>query len=789
MNTITKRWIVLGLVLFGAFFILGFFGREVYRQAPPIPERVETQDGVVLMTKDDILTGQQVWQRMGGMQIGTIWGHGAYQAPDWSADWLHREAIALLDLYAREEYGRPLTELSGEQQAGLKERLRTEMRANTYNPATGTVTVSNARATAMAATAGHYRALFGDDPALTKLRDSYALQDNAVPDAARRAQLADFFFWTAWSCTTVRPGTAVTYTNNWPHEPLVGNAPTSANVIWSILSILLLIAGIGALVWYKSFTEKREDLPEPPATDPLDGFALTPSMKAVAKYAVTVVALFVLQSLLGGLTAHYTIEGNGFYGIPLVKYIPYVVSRTWHIQLALFWIATAFLAAGLFLAPAVGGREPRFQRLGVNILFGALVLVVLGSLAGEWASVMGYFGLDSGFWFGHQGYEYVDLGRAWQIALFTGLVLWLVLMLRGLWPALMRRDQMRQIVLLFAGSGAAIGLFYASGFFYGSRTHLSVMEYWRWWVVHLWVEGFMEVFATAVMAFLFTKLGLVRASSAISAALFSTAIFLVGGIPGTFHHLYFSGTPVSIMAIGATFSALEVVPLALIGFEAWETYKTSRRAAWMAKYRWPIRFFLGVAFWNLVGAGLFGFLINPPISLYYLQGLNTTPVHGHAALFGVYGLLALGLVLVVLRRLNPVAAWKEGALRLAFWSLNVGLGLMIALSLLPIGLAQAAASIDTGLWYARSADFLQQPVFVYLRWARLVGDAIFLVGVFALAWFVAGLIFGWSYERQGQKFFLTVPAASPESAGYAASRLARATDTAPALDTGNTLLR
>ena len=201
------------------------------------------------------------------------------------------------------------------------------------------------------------------------------------------------------------------------------------------------------------------------------------------------------------------------------------------------------------------------------------------------------------------------------------------------------------------------------------------------------------------------------------------------------------------MAIGSTFSALEVVPLALIGFEAWDTYKMSDRADWMQKYRWPIHFFLGVAFWNFVGAGLFGFMINPPISLYYLQGLNTTAVHGHAALFGVYGLLALGLVLVILRRLRPHEVWKETTLKLSFWSLNLGLGLMIGLSLLPIGLAQAIASIDTGLWYARSADFLQQPFMENLRWARFVGDTIFLFGVGALVWFVAGLKFGWSYEK------------------------------------------
>lgn len=748
MHGTKKLWIALGVVLVGTFTILGLFGREVYRQAPPIPERVVTESGVELMSKDQILRGQRVWQSMGGQQVGSIWGHGAYQAHDWSADWLHREAVTLLDLYAAAQFEAPFESLDSEQKAALLERLRQEMRTNRYDAESGTLTVSDTRAQAMAATAAHYQALFSDDPALASLRESYAVQDDALPKADERRDMTSFFFWTSWACTTQRPGLAVTYTNNWPHETLVDNHPTSANLIWSFISIVLLIAGIGALVWYKSFREKHEDPPEPASEDPFTKLELTPSMRAVLKYVAVVLALFVLQVLTGALTAHFTVEGNAFFGFPIAKYLPYAVTRTWHVQIAVFWIATAFLAAGLFLAPAVGGREPKYQRLGVNVLFGALVVVVFGSLAGEWLSVMRHLGLDAGFWFGHQGYEYVELGRVWQIGLFIGLMLWLVLMLRGFWPALKRRDSARQLVILFAGSSAAIGLFYGVGFFYGAQTHLSVMEYWRWWVVHLWVEGFMEVFATAAMAFIFSRLGLVRARTATRAVLLSTAIFLLGGIPGTFHHLYFSGTPVSIMAIGASFSALEVVPLALIGFEAWSTYKMSKGAKWMTTYRWPVRFFLGVAFWNLVGAGIFGFLINPPIALYYMQGLNTTPVHAHTALFGVYGLLALGLSLLVVRRLLPVGEWKDGALRLAFWGMNGGLALMVLVSLLPIGLAQTAASIDQGLWYARSAEFLQQPIIENLRWLRMIGDTVFLGGVGSLVWFAVGLKTGWSLEKK-----------------------------------------
>jgi nitric oxide reductase subunit B len=751
-----RLWIFLAVTVGATFFLLGFFGREVYRQAPPVPDAVVTSDGQLLLSKDDILTGQQVYQSIGGQQVGTVWGHGAYVAPDWSADQLHREITGLLDLWAQREAQKPYAQLAGEHQAALRERVTRTMRTNTWDAATGRVIVSADRALVMAQVASHYDAVFGGgtDPVVSKLRDAYALQDHAIPDAKRRTQLTAFFWWTSWSCGTERLGSTITYTNNWPHEPLIGNVPSTANLLWSLISVVVLIAAIGGLVYWQAYHQEDERLVTP-ALDPLDGVTVTASMKVTIAYGVAVIALFLAQIGFGIVTAHYGVEGRGFYGFNLSEWLPYAVTRTWHIQLGIFWVATAFLAAGLFLAPVVGGREPRFQAAGVWFLLVALVVIVVGSLAGEWASIMQRMGLDAGFWFGHQGYEYIDLGRFWQLFLIVGLVLWLGLMLRGLWPALTARvaagdvegGNRKQLLILFVGSSVAIALFYGAGLNYSARTHLSVMEYWRWWVVHLWVEGFFEVFATVAISFIFSRLGLVSAKSAARAVLFATAIFLLGGIPGTFHHLYFSGTPVAIMAIGSVFSALEVVPLVLIGHEAWKNRQLGLAAPWAATYRWPIACFLAVAFWNLVGAGVFGFLINPPIALYYLQGLNTTPVHGHTALFGVYGMLSIGMVLFIFRRMTVGKVWKDGPLKFAFWSLNIGLGLMIVLSLLPVGIWQAHESIEHGLWSARSAEFMQQDTMQTLRWLRAIGDTIFAIGGAALAWFALGLWTGWSIRK------------------------------------------
>jgi nitric oxide reductase subunit B len=744
-----KLWIGLALVVLVSFAVLGYYGVEIYAQAPPVPDRVQTVHGEMLFSGQDIRDGQNVWQTTGGQELGTVWGHGAYVAPDWSADFLHRQAVWLLDHWAQVSFGTAFARLDPEKQAVLKARLVGELRCNTFDNKTKVLTLSQDRTDAVRAVFSHYTGLFGADPKLENLRNAYAIPTNTIRDPDRLRKLNAFFFWASWACCTDRPDSNITYTSNWPPEELVDNRPTGQIVVWSVISFVLLLAGIGTLAWYFA-AQRRQVIDEQsvPDVDPLLGLTATPSMKATAKYFWTAGALFVCQVGLGAITAHYGVEGGGFYGFPLGNWLPYAVTRTWHTQLAIFWIATTWLATGLFMAPAVSGSEPRFQRAGVNFLYVCLLIIVAGSMVGQWLGVEQKLGLEANFWFGHQGYEYVDLGRFWQLFLCVGLFLWLFLMTRALLPALKAPTENRHLLSLFLISSLAIALFYGAGLMWGRQTNLAVAEYWRWWVVHLWVEGFFEVFATVVIAFLFTRMGLLRISTATASVLFSTIIFLTGGIIGTFHHLYFTGTPMTVLALGATFSALEVVPLVLIGFEGWENLTLSQAKAWVSAYKWPIYFFVAVAFWNFVGAGLFGFLINAPIALYYMQGLNTTPVHGHTALFGVYGMLGIGLMLFCLKGLATDRVWKNGVISYAFWTINSGLVLMVLLSLLPVGLMQTWASVEHGMWYARSADFLQTSGMNTLRWLRVIGDSIFATGVFALGWFVLGLKTGWSLEAR-----------------------------------------
>ncbi|MHB8889032.1 MAG: nitric-oxide reductase large subunit [Acidobacteriaceae bacterium] len=739
-----RHWIALAIVIIGSFAVLGGVGHKMISEAPPLPN-VETTNGTLLFTGSAITDGQGVWQSIGGQEIGTVWGHGAYVAPDWTADWLHRECEILLNLWAQREGAANFAALSLDQQAVLKARLIREMRRNTYDPAANRVIVSDDVATAFNQLAAYYANVFSAG------RKDYAIPPGALTDSVKQRKMAAFFWWTAWAAHTNRPGSTITYTNNWPHEPLVANQPASSAILWSILSFVFLLAGIGGLVWWYASQEKTDFHPAFPDKDPFLSLKATPSQRATMKYFFVVVLLWGVQIAMGILTAHYGVEGGGFYGIPLDKFLPYAVTRTWHLQLAIFWIATSWLATGLYVGPAVSGHEPKGQRFGVNALFIAVVLVVGGSLTGEWFGIEQKLG-NLWFWFGSQGYEYVDLGRFWQILLFVGLLLWLFLMVRSLRPALTRSSESQPLMVLFLISSIAIPLFYAAGLMYGQRSNLVTAEYWRWWVVHLWVEGFFEVFATVVIAFLFTRLNLLEIRSTTRAVLFSTTIFLSGGIIGTFHHLYFAGSSPAVIALGAVFSALEVVPLTLVGYEAWENIRLARgnsKAPWVSNYKWPIYFFVAVAFWNMVGAGLFGFLINPPVALYYMQGLNLTPVHGHTALFGVYGMLGLGLTLFCLRAIRPGVPWKDRPLKLAFWLINTGLTCMVVFSMLPIGILQAIASIQTGTWYARSAEFLQTPTMQTLRWMRVPGDVLFSAGAAILGLFVIGLLTGHSYQKPG----------------------------------------
>ncbi len=755
----------LAIVLFvivAGFTVLLFGGARIDEYKPPIPARVVDAGGQVVFTHDDVIDGQKYYLARGGQNIGSIWGHGAMLGPDWSADALHRTALIAAGLHAGKSpkeavrfTDADLEALEAGERGRVEAKVREELKQNRYDAATDTLTLSPAQSVAVAELARVYTALWQQGS------DEISLPANMVDGPVNGRKLSAFFFWTSWAAGTNRPDADFSYTANWPFDRLAGNGPLGSSLIWSIVSVVLLLLGIGAALYY--YLRNRDHDPAPLALTPLAQPTPTPSQRATLPYFLIALVLFVLQIGLGSLTAHFQVEGNKLFGLDISGVMPYAASRTWHLQLAVFWIATCWLATGLFIGPAVSGHEPKGQKTWTLVLFGALVVVVVGSLVGTLLSVLGRFGGD-GFLWGHQGYEYIELGRVWQVGLIVGMLLWLALVYRAIKPTLKAENDKGGLTHLLLYASVSIPLFYSMGLFYTSGTHISNADYWRWWVVHLWVENFFEVFATVALAFVLARIGAVRQANATRAVYFSIAMYLGSGIIGTFHHLYFTGTPLFITALGATFSALEIVPLTLLGFEVHENLKLARVENGTSPYRWPLYFFVAVAFWNLVGAGVFGFLINPPIVLYYVQGLNTTPIHSHGALFGVYGFLAIALMLFSVRHIVRKEAWNDKLLKYAFWGLNGGLAGMMALSLIPAGFYQFVEAMKHGTWWARSPAVMNSEFMQTVTWLRMFPDLVFAAGALSLVAFLVLAIWKDYALRRAGGAVVELPAAEPGAA-------------------------
>ncbi|HET6419144.1 MAG TPA: cbb3-type cytochrome c oxidase subunit I [Geobacteraceae bacterium] len=713
------------LVLVIGFSILIWIAVRAYSDAPPIPERVVNSKGETVFTSADILAGQQVFLKYGLMENGTVWGHGAYVGPDFSAEYLHTLTLDAKEMKARSVYRLGTGDLTPIETETVNAEVRRLLKDNRYSPETGTLLYTAEEIASFNGQIGKWAAYFSN-PALNG-----GLMVGLIKSPAEIRQLTVFFAWAAWASAANRPGKSYSYTNNFPYDPAAGNMPGSASILWSTLSLITLLGGIAAVLFafgkfnYLGWKGKEGHVRPfvPPGTS-------TISQRATIKFFVIVAVLFLAQVLVGGATAHYRADPSSFFGLDLAGYFPGNIFRTWHLQLAVFWVATAYVAGGLFLAGSLGGKEPKGQARGINLLFWALVIVVFGSLLGEMFGVYQKLG-KLWFWFGHQGWEYLDLGRAWQILLALDLVFWLFLLFREIAPV--RSDPERwEISSLFLFAAAAIPLFYLPAMFFGSASNFSVVDNWRFWIIHLWVEGFFELFATVLVAVIFFQLGLITRLTASRVVYLDAILYLGSGIVGTGHHWYWTGQSTVTMALAAMFSAMEVVPLTLLTLDAWDFIKVTRAQCEMCDkkmavaHKWTFYFLIAVGFWNFVGAGVFGFLINLPIVSYFEVGTLFTPNHGHAAMMGVFGMLALALMVFAMRQVSTDEQWikTEKYVRVSFWGLNAGLALMVATNLFPGGVLQFADVLNNGYWHARGADFLNS--IRIIEWLRMPADVIFI---------------------------------------------------------------
>jgi nitric oxide reductase subunit B len=685
------------------------------------------------MSAADIVAGKAGFQKADLMDYGSIYGMGSYFGEDYTAANLVRLAVLTEANLAKARFGKVWTELTADEQASIKSAMQAELQGiDLTKPVTA---VPKALADAIPTLRTEIiKALLNHDYA-KGWTQAYSLDEKSA------AETADFLIYSSLTTVARRPGTMASWTQNWPFEPLVGNAPTTSTFEWTWISFCFVFFAFGAVMFiYQRYLNDPDRAPMDPV---LSGFRrLTPSQRRVGKYFLVVAALLLLQILAGSIMAHYYSERTDFYGIPVDRFLPFNFLRDIHIQSAIVWIGLAWIGAALFLAPAISGAEPKSQAFFVDVLFWVTLLIVAGAVAGNYLGIMGY--IEKGwFWFGNQGLSYIQLGRAWQIGFFAGLVIWSLLVLRAMWPTraqllvATRQFWSGRIRLehLFWASTVNIAALYVFGMIplTGIEKSFTISDFWRWWVVHLWVEQSFEFFAAAVSAYLLMGVGLVSRSLAERAVYLELILVFLGGVLGTGHHLYWAGEPGLWVPLGTMFSFVEVLPLVLLIIEANHNYQLIK-ADRDFQYRLAYIYVIGSAFWNFVGAGVFGGgTLNAPLVNYYEHGTFLTLNHAHTSLFGAFGLLGIGLIYFCLRYIaadqhsfgERVGVW-------AFWLYNAGLVLWIVFNFFPIGWPQLAAVYEHGLAYARSQQFYDTTLF--WQWMRMPGDVVFALGALLMAW-------------------------------------------------------
>ncbi|MDQ6645647.1 MAG: cbb3-type cytochrome c oxidase subunit I [Pseudomonadota bacterium] len=714
--------------------VVGFAGliaitTLAYHNAPPIPAQVVDAQGANLFSGEDISHGQAVFLKYGLMDNGSIWGHGAYLGPDYSAEALHRIGEDTAAAIAVAKYGKPMVALDAQQQAGVHAETAVALKTNRYDADTGVLQLTSSEAVAYRQQVNYWTNYFKDPTR------NGGLKPDLISDPVELHQFTAFVTWAAWASVANRPGMNASYTNNFPYDPSVGNVATPNALLWSALSLLVLLAGIATVLLafgkfdYLGWISRGHNV-----QPKLMAGKTSAGQRALMKFFVVVALLFLMQALVGGGVAHYRADPGSFYGFQLESIFPSNLLRAWHLQTAIFWIATAYVAAALFLGRSLRADEPRWLAGWIHVLFAAFVVVIGGSLLGVWAGVAQKLG-TWWFWLGDQGWEYLELGRIWQFLLVVGLLVWFAILWFLARPRAVANVSARPLARMFLFAAVAIPVFYVPALFFGAETNFTVVDTWRFWIIHLWVEGFFEFFATTVVALTFYQLGLAHRNVALRVIYLDAILYFLGGLIGTGHHWYFSGQSNFNMALSAMFSVLEVVPLTLLTLDAWDFVKATKGkvdvdgTSSRVPHKWTFYFLMAVGFWNFVGAGMFGFFINLPIISYYEVGTQITPTHGHAALMGVFGMLAIALMVFCLRQTSSDARWPgiEKYVKVAFWGSNLGLAMMLLFSLFPSGVLQMWDVMQHGYWHARSIEYMSQPRSHVIEWMRLPGDLVFII--------------------------------------------------------------
>jgi nitric oxide reductase subunit B len=724
-----KWWIPLAFIFVVSFTGVAIIGYETYYEAPPIPDFI-SESGEKIFTHDEILEGQAEFQRLALMDYGSMFGDGANRGPDFTAQSLHQAAVYI------EEYYQNQPDLSKLAFLGVTEQVKRELKDNRYQKSSNTVKLTLAQEYACNRLVDFYKHYFKGASGQKSLKHDY------ISNSESFKKLTAFFYWGSWVCSVKRPGESYSYTHNWPYDSIAGNVPETPVIIWTIIGSLGLVIGLGIVLFYHGRLEKLSDRTFLDNSSPLmtqqgvTTFSPGKAQRATYKFFYAAIFVFLFQVIAGILTVHDFVNFTEFFGVDLRDVFPITISRGWHVQLSLLWISACWIGASLFVAPFMS-REPKNYHKNVNLLFWMVFVLVVGSIAGIYIGPMGL--TEYWYWLGNQGWEYVEPGKVWQGLLFAIFVLWAITLYRALRPVLTLKQPWALPNWLIYTTFSILVLL-ISGFIATPKTNFVIADFWRWCVIHMWAEAFFEVFTTVLVGYFMVLMGLVSKESATRVIYLATLLFLGSGLLGISHNFYWNAKPVATMALGSVFSTLQVIPLILLTLEAWRFHRLPMLAEEMLSngngaslpYRFGMSdvflFLIGVNFWNFFGAGVMGFIINLPLANYYEHGTYLTVNHGHAALMGVYGNLSLAAVLFCCKLLCRTDSWKPSLVRLSFWSINIGLMLMVLLDLFPAGILQFKAVLDHGLWFARSDQFIEQENFQTLTWMIIIGGSIFTLG-------------------------------------------------------------
>lgn len=735
-------WVSLSVIFIISMIGVLQIGLHTYTEAPPIPD-FKTDDDEIVITSKDIKEGQQVFQKYSLMEYGSMFGDGANRGPDYTAEALHQVSVFMGDYYLKSITTRAEDQMM--QRYGIAEVVKREIKSNTYDASANSVTLTEAQAFAARELEKYYQSIFMSVSGKASGKPGRYIQTS---DEVR--SLTAFFFWGGWVCGVERPGKDYSYTHNWPYDPQTGNTPSTAVMLWSIIGSFTLILVLGLVLYYHGKLDKLDDEVFTKNARPLmtceDVASFKPNQlqRATYKFFYAAIVLFSLQVLAGILTVHDFVGFVRFFGFDISEPLPITITRSWHVQLSLLWISACWIGASLFVMPMLSFDQPKSQLRWVNILFAMIVVLVAGGVVGMFIGPKGLAG-EKWYWWGHQGWEYLEPGKIWQILLYGIFATWVSILYRGLKPV-MRLKQPWALPNWLVYTTACILVLLLSGFLFNPTTNFVISDFWRWMVIHMWVEAFFEVFTTVLIGYFMVLMGLVSVQAATRVIYIASLLFLGSGLLGISHNFYWNAKPVFTMALGSVFSTLQVVPLILLTLEAWRFrklpgqlsgYGLTSTSSQAFGFPQVFLFLLGVNFWNFFGAGVMGFIINLPIANYYEHGTYLTVNHGHAALMGVYGNLSLAAVLFCCQLIFRSERWDPKLVTTAFWSINIGLLLMVLLDLFPAGLLQLTTVIEKGLWYARSAEFIDSSAFQTLTWMRIVGGSIFVLGgVIPLTWFI-----------------------------------------------------